>query len=157
MNFHPQFTSSLIAGFIIVAASGAAPVTNNVTATYTKFTNTLNLVGDASNNTVTMTFQNGLLTLTGSNGTKINGATIWSINHNGAITMTGNLGAGDDSLTIVNGTVNIPTLQLGPGSDTFIDNNSTIVIDTLDGGTGTDRFIMKGVATLRIKTFKSFP
>lgn len=154
----PLKTGAMLLGALSTTLlSGAIPVSNNVTVTYTAFTNTLNVVGDASNNTLTMTSQNGLLILAGSNGTRINGATTWSINHTGPITMTGNLGGGDDTMTIVNSTVNIPSLQLGPGNDTFIDNNSTINITTLDGGPGRDRFIMKGAGTLRIKTFIAMP
>ena len=152
-----QVTSILAAGFFGIALTAAAPLTNNVTATYTAFTNTLNVTGDSAKNILTLTMQNGMVILSGQNGTRINGALTWSFNHAGPITMTGNLGAGDDTMSIITSNVNIALLLLGPGNDTFSLSNSTVAIDTLDGGPGTDRFIMKGSNTLRIKTFKSIP
>ena len=152
-----QSLSMLVAGFVITLLTAAAPLTNNVTATYTASTNTLNLAGDASNNIMTMTSQNGMITLTGSNGTKINGLASWSFNHTGAITLTGNLGDGNDSLTILNSSVNIPLLQLGPGNDSFILTSSNVAINTLDGGPGSDTFVIKGGGSLSIKAFLGFP
>ena len=152
-----QSLSMFVAGFVITLLTDAAPLTNNVTATYTASTNKLNLSGDAWNNTVTMISQNGAITLTGSNGTKINGLASWSFNHTGAINLSGNLGDGNDSLSISNSTVYIPLLQLGPGSDTFILTSSNVAINTLDGGPGSDTFVIKGGGSLSIKAFLGFP
>ena len=150
-----QTQSIFLAGFFLLLTAGSPPP-SNVTATYTASTNTLNLVGDALTNTVTITSQNGVYTLNGSLGTKINGLVSWSFNHNGFINLTGNLGDGNDSITIVNSSVNIPSLMLGPGNDTFTMTNSKVAIITLDGGTGTDTFVIKGGA-YSIQSLLSFP
>ena len=136
--------------------TAAAAPTNNVTAIYTASTNTLNIVGDAANNMLTITSQNGVYTLSGSNGTKINGLALWSFNRNGFINITGNLGDGNDSITILNTSVNVPSLQLGSGNDTFTTANSKTAIVTLDGGLGTDTFVVKGGA-YSIQNLLSFP
>ncbi|MEI8020766.1 MAG: hypothetical protein WCH39_21360 [Schlesneria sp.] len=151
-----QSQSMLMAGFVLTLLTAAAPPTNNVIATYTASTNTLNLLGDAANNTVTLTAQNGIVTVTGSNGTRINGLNLWSFNRNGFINLTGNLADGNDSLTILNSSVNIPTFQMGAGNDTFTMTNAKVAIITLDGGSGTDTFVVKG-GSLSIQSLLSFP
>ena len=151
-----QSQSIVVAGLFITLLTAAAAPTNNVTATYTASTNTLNIVGDAANNTLTITSQNGVVTLIGSNGTKINGLASWSFNRNGFINLTGNLGDGNDSLAFSNTSANIPMLQLGAGNDTFTMTNSKIALITLDGGTGTDTFVTKGSA-MSIQNLLSFP
>ena len=154
---HRQSQSMLLAGFILTLLTAASPPPpSTVTATYTASTNTLNLVGDALGNTLTITSLNGVYTLNGSLGTKVNGLASWSFNRNGFINLTGNLGDGNDSLTILTSSVNIPLLQLGAGNDTFTMTNSRVAIITLDGGPGTDTFVTKGSA-MSIQNLLSFP
>jgi photosystem II stability/assembly factor-like uncharacterized protein len=121
-------------------SGGGGP--NSVTATYNSGTKTLTLTGDGLANSFNVTKQGSKLTLSGGNGTKINNlSTVKFTIGTAPINITGNLGAGNDSVSINSVPIATIDLNLGDGNDTLVLNYCTVATSQVDGGAGTDSFV----------------
>ena len=110
----------------------------NVVAAYNAGTKTLTLTGDATANSLTVSLQAGVLKVEGANGTTVNQTTSFSVNHTGDLVLTGNLGDGDDSVSVIGVSSSTTNLNLGAGADKAAFTLCNIANLTVDGGPGTD-------------------
>ena len=113
-------------------------VPSNVTATYSK--GTLTITGDANANSLTVSVQAGTISVLGANGTKINNsANAFTASPSGALTLSVDLGAGNDSIQFVGVGAASGSVLLGTGNDSaaFTLSNVTGTL-TIDGGAGTN-------------------
>ena len=129
--------------------SGVTAVGGNVVASYNSTTKTLNLTGDASSNSVTVTFKlaatapvtpDNRLQVAGLNGTKVNNkTTVQSYPFTGPVNFGAVMGDGDDSIELTGVYATQVYLNLGNGAD-----NAKLKLCTVtgklnvDGGTGID-------------------
>ena len=111
---------------------------SNVVATYNSGAKTLTLTGDANPNSLTVSYQAGILKVEGANGTKINGTTMFSSVHTGQLVLNANLNDGDDALAMVGLDSSTSTITLGTGNDKLALTLCNITTLAVDGGTGTD-------------------
>jgi hypothetical protein len=122
----------------------------NVVAAYNAGSKTLTLTGDATSNSLTVSLQAGILKVEGANGTTINSNPSFSANHSAQLVLTGNLGDGDDSISVIGISSSTTNLNLGPGADKAAFTLSNILNLTVDGGPGTD---IVTVTSSKIGTF----
>ena len=113
-------------------------VPSNVTATYSK--GTLTLTGDANANSLTVSMQAGTISVLGANGTKINNsANAFTASPSGALVLSVDLGAGNDSIQFIGVGAASGNVALGTGNDsaalTLCNITGTL---TIDGGAGTN-------------------
>jgi hypothetical protein len=118
-----------------------------VTASYKASTNTLTLIGDAKPNTVTVTrnTMTGVVTVSSSNGTKVNNsAGNLTFTPVGQIAINAVLGDGDDSLSLINLNTSTVDIKLGNGLDSASFRFCTVDKLVLDGGPGIDTYTTFG-------------
>ncbi len=146
-----------ITGTLGSGGGGGGGDSGNVNVTYTAKTKTLVLTGDAKANKVTVTLASGKITVTGTDGTTLNGlATLPPFNHQGKLALSSVLGEGDDSITVIGvyaGTVN---LNLGGGADTATLTLCNVQKLVVNGGAGIDSLITTS-STIKKKTVTQVP
>lgn len=121
------------------------PVPSVVNIAWNLLTKTLTITGDVNANSVSITRSGTFLRISGGAGTKIryNNVTSTSatvIGAAGKILVTGDLGAGDDTLSCISLDVSTMNPQLGAGNDRVVLNYCNVDLLYLDGGAGTDTF-----------------
>lgn len=133
------------------AVSGTSAVGGNVIAAYNATTKTLTLTGDVSSNSVTVTYDrvNDLITVAGSNATKINNTTTktYSHSHLNKLNLFAVMSDGNDSITLINVNGSEVNLNLGSGTDTATLNYCAAIKLNVSGGTGDDTLVKTLSAT----------
>lgn len=133
-----------------------APATN-VVASYNTKTKTLTLTGDAGGNSVTVSYQSGRVTVKGATGTTINSKTAdYVVTVPSQISITANMGSGNDSLTITGASLATASITLGDGSDSLRLTYCSVSTLSLNGGNGTDAYTTVS-STISRKTVTSVP
>jgi hypothetical protein len=130
---------SSIASVIVPPPPSPPPVVipSNVTATFAN--GTLTITGDANPNSLTVSMQAGTISVLGANGTKINNsASAFTASSSGGLTLSVDLGAGNDSIQFVGVGATSGSVLLGVGNDSAAFTLCNVKTLTIDGGTGTN-------------------
>jgi hypothetical protein len=137
------------------------PAGGIVTVNWNSASRTLTINGDDKNNVLTATWRTDRITLQSSQETKIQvGGSLTSSTTistgKAAITITGDLKGGHDSLTIVSAPINQLTSRFGSGNDKLAVSYCKITLCKADGGADTDTFISTA-STIGTNMNTSFP
>jgi len=131
----------------------------NLLVTYrvVRATKTLTLTGDAMGNKVTVSLASGKITVSGVDGTKLNGLdTLPSINHTGKLVLNSTLGEGDDAITVMGVDASTVSLNLGGGTDSAILTLCNVQKLVVNGGPGIDSLVTTS-STIKKKTVSQVP
>jgi subtilisin family serine protease len=116
------------------------PPPSNVTATFSG--GVLTLIGDQFASNLTITRRGSRAVIQCGAGTTVNGLSSMQFTVGMTpIVITGNLGGGNDSTSLVQMRISTLSLNLGAGNDRLILNYCTVGTCQVDGGPGTDTFI----------------
>jgi subtilase family protein len=133
------------------------PPTNNVVASYNLATRMLTLTGNAAANSVSVTYQFGRITVSGTSGTTINSKTTAFVAYAPSQSnLTVNTGAGNDSIVITGAPVGTMLVSLGDGNDSLRLTYCTVSYLSLNGGNGTDAYTTLS-STVTRKTVTGVP
>ena len=131
----------------------------NVLVTYrvVRATKTLTLTGDTMGNKVTVSLASGKITVSGVDGTKLNGLeTLPSINHTGKLVLNSTLGEGDDAITVMGVDASTVSLNLGGGTDSAILTLCNVQKLVVNGGPGIDSLVTTS-SKIKKKTVTQIP
>ena len=131
----------------------------NVLVTYrvVRATKTLTLTGDTMGNKVTVSLASGKITVSGVDGTKLNGLeTLPSITHTGKLILNSTLGEGDDAITVMGVDASTVSLNLGGGTDSAILTLCNVQKLVVNGGPGIDSLVTTS-STIKKKTVTQVP
>jgi hypothetical protein len=112
-----------------------------ITASYSASTKTLTVTGDANAGALTISRSGSKITLSAGANTTINGVTKVTITISGSFTLKGDLGAGNDQLSLNSLSLTLLDMKLGDGNDSAYLNYDYVTTCKVDGGAGTDKFI----------------
>lgn len=133
------------------------PSANNVVASYVTSTRLLTLTGDAAANSVTVTYQNGRITVIGGTGTTVNSRTTPYIAFAPSqLSVKVDTLAGNDTVVITGAPVSTMTVNLGDGNDSLQLSYCSVLTLTLNGGSGTDAYTTVS-STVTRKTVTAVP
>lgn len=130
---------------------------NNVTADYNKTTKTLTLTGDATGNSLTVSYQNGVIRVEGASGTKINSTSFFTSAHSGKLVIVANLNDGDDNLSIMGVDSSNATINMGAGNDHVALTLCNFGNLTIDGGAGTADVLLTTSSKITTLVKTGFP
>ncbi len=148
-----RITGTLASG----GGGGGGSNSGNVKVAYTASNKTLVLTGDAKGNKVTVAFASGKITVTGADGTKLNGLeTLPPFSHAGKLTLNSSLGEGDDSITVMGVDASTISLSLGGGADSAIITFCNVQNLAVNGGAGIDSLVTTS-STIKKKTVTQVP
>lgn len=131
----------------------------NVLVSYkvVRATKTLTLTGDAKGNKVTVSLASGQITVSGVDGTKLNGLeTLPPVNHTGKLILNSTLGEGDDAITVMGVDASTVSLSLGGGADSAILTLCNVQKLVVNGGAGIDSLVTTS-STIKKKTVTQVP
>jgi hypothetical protein len=121
--------------------SAPPPQTSYVTATYTSSPATLTLTGDGNASGLTINKQGSRVTITAGTNTKVNNASSVFFYTSSAFTLKGDMGAGNDQVSLIALQLSTLDLKLGDGNDSASLSYCNVTTCKVDGGTGTDSFV----------------
>ncbi len=117
------------------------PPTNNIVAGYNSTTRLLTLTGDAGANSVTVTYQDGRLSVRGGTGTTVNSkTTTFIVSAPTQLSIKVDTLGGNDTVIITGAPVLTLTASLGDGNDALQLRYCTVSTLMLSGGNGTDTY-----------------
>jgi subtilisin family serine protease len=115
------------------------PPPSKMTATFAA--GTLTLTGDDNNGSLTITRRGTNAVIQCGSTTTVNGKSSVQFKVGSApIVITGDLKAGNDTLSLVQMNVSTLSTKLGAGNDKVVLNYTTVQMSQVDGGAGTDTF-----------------
>lgn len=138
---------------------GGGSDSGNVLVSYkvVRATKTLTLTGDAKGNKVTVSLASGKITVTGGDGTKLNGLeTLPPFTHSGKLILNSTLGEGDDAITVMGVDASTVSLNLGGGTDSAILTLCNVQKLVVNGGAGIDSLVTTS-STIKKKTVTQVP
>ena len=117
----------------------------------------LTLTGDTGANSVAVTYESGRLTVRGASGTAVNSKTTdYVVTVPGQISITANMSAGNDTLTITGASLSTASISLGNGNDSLRLSYCAVTSLSLSGGSGTDTYTTVS-STVTRKTVTGVP
>ena len=133
------------------------PPTSNVLASYNTTTKMMTLTGDTGANSVSVIYASGRLTVRGASGTAVNSKTTdYVVTVPGQISITANMSAGNDTLTITGASLSTASISLGNGNDSLRLSYCAVTSLSLSGGSGTDTYTTVS-STVTRKTVTGVP
>jgi hypothetical protein len=120
------------------ATTSTTLLSPSVQTAFDATSNTLTINGDdASDNVLVSRFWNQVL-VTGVGGTMVNGRTAATFTVPTTISLSANMGNGNDQLTLIGVKLQKGNIDLGGGDDSSLIVSSSIAELSVDGGEGTD-------------------